>query len=463
MDKHSKVVQPKATQHGQPSVHQQVNTDLDSLDRERHSTRHNVTLYCWVLGLTFGMLLAVFVARDIYPIGDKVLRFTDGDQYFGVLGYLQSALYSGNDLLYSWSSVLGGNLIPILAYYSGSPFNLLSVLFPDNLMLAYHIILIMKFLAAAVCFALMLDQIFPCVEIKYKVLFASSYPFIGYMTYFIWNQSWMDGVIILPLIALGIWLILQQKKPLLYIIVLAIMLISNYYVAYMICIASALLFVAGAVIVFPKWNREVMIALGWFATATVVAAALAAFLLIPTYLALPDNRMETFGDLWKTATYRMGPEEILSMLFTASTSNMNFSNNYPVIFTGIVQFTLAVTFFFNKDISRRAKAAAGIILIFILLSFMISTLNVVWHGFSKNVWFNYRYSFIVSFLLELIAFVSYIHLSGLNGVPFVAGTVIAAITAFALGTEMQNIQANILMLDAACIIIETAKTISSWP
>lgn len=29
------------------------------------------------------------------------------------------------------------------------------------------------------------------------VLFSASYPFIGHMTYYVWNQSWMDGVVII--------------------------------------------------------------------------------------------------------------------------------------------------------------------------------------------------------------------------------------------------------------------------
>ena len=117
---------------------------------------HKFKMYGWVLVVTASVLLLILSFRQIYPFGENVLRYTDGDQYFGFVGYLQSTFFTSNDPMYSWSTVLGGNWIGILAYYSASPFNLLLALFPDNLMLGYHVIFIIKFLVAALCFAVML-------------------------------------------------------------------------------------------------------------------------------------------------------------------------------------------------------------------------------------------------------------------------------------------------------------------
>lgn len=420
---------------------------------QEHSQRRQAkSLYGWVFAVTLGLLLIMFISREIYPFGDNVFRYTDGDQNFGVLGYVQSTLFSSNNLLYTWGSVLGGNMIPILAYYAASPFNLLTILFPGNLMLAYHIILMVKFLAAGLSFAVMLERIFPTSDIRSKVIFASSYPFIGFMTYFIWNQSWMDGVIMLPLIALGIWLILKERKALMYTVALAVILISNYYIGYIICIASILFFICGAILLY-QWNSDLLRVCGWYATATVAAAGIAAVILIPVYLSLPTDRLTTATELWENIYYLSRPEEVLSMLYTDPLDNIDFSNNYPIIYTGIVQFVLVIIFFLNQEISNKVKAIAGILLSILMLSFMISILNIAWHGFTSNLWYNFRYSFVASFILEFIAFYSFVNLKGTKGKLFAAGSVAALITVLALGAEKKNIGAETLMFDALWILL----------
>ena len=204
---------------------------------------HGIQLYVYVLLVTVLMVTIIFITRKIYPFGDKSLQYCDGDQYFGFLGYLQSTFFTNNNLLYSWSNVLGGNMVSTFAYYCASPFNFFIIFFKNNLMLAYHFIFGVKFVAAALCFSIMLKEIFLEADNKIIVLFSASYPFCGYMTFYAWNQSWMDGVIVLPLILLGIWKIIKQSKPLLYMMSLAFVLFSNYYIGYMLCIASVLLFI----------------------------------------------------------------------------------------------------------------------------------------------------------------------------------------------------------------------------
>lgn len=73
------------------------------------------------------METVMFAALKIYPFGKYSLVHTDSDQYFGVLGYLQSTFFSNNNLLYSWNNVLGDNMIGTFVYYCASPFNLLNV------------------------------------------------------------------------------------------------------------------------------------------------------------------------------------------------------------------------------------------------------------------------------------------------------------------------------------------------
>ena len=56
------------------------------------------------------------------------------------------------------------------------------------------------------------------------------------------NIMWMDGMMLLPLVALGIEEIILKGKYKLYMIVLFMVVVSNYYIGYMICIFSVVYF-----------------------------------------------------------------------------------------------------------------------------------------------------------------------------------------------------------------------------
>ena len=118
-------------------------------------------------------------------------------------------------------------MVGTFAYYCASPFNLLILFFQNHILAGYHFIFGIKFIAAALSFAGMLRNLFIGGGRKAIVLFSASYPFIGYMTHYAWNQSWMDGVIILPIMLLGIYKLINQKKPFLYIFSLAFILFSH--------------------------------------------------------------------------------------------------------------------------------------------------------------------------------------------------------------------------------------------
>ena len=68
------------------------------------------------------------------------------------------------------------------------------------------------------------------------------YGFCAYFVAYYWNIMWLDGMVLLPLITLGIEYIINKEKPFLYIVSLVIMLFANYFIAYMICIFSVLYF-----------------------------------------------------------------------------------------------------------------------------------------------------------------------------------------------------------------------------
>lgn len=343
-------------------------------------------------------------------------------------------------------------MISTFAYYCSSPFNIILVFFKDNLLLGYHFVFCVKMIMAAFFFAVLLNTAWPNVNGKVVVLFSVSYPFMGYVIGYAWNQSWMDGVIFLPLILVGILNIVQKRRPALYIVILALSLFANFYIGYMLCIASVILFASVIFLKYKNIDKQIMKNALLFIGASLLAVALVAILLIPTYFGLPEGREQSIFDIIKNMAYRCRPEDILSMAYGNSMRGMGYLYNYPFIYVGIFQFVLVVIFFINKQISQRVKTVASVVITVFIISFTNSVLDIIWHGLSQNVGFNYRYSFILSFVLELIAFYSFIHIQEAERQLLLAGACLGMLTVLMMGRERENVSASVLLADLILIL-----------
>lgn len=95
---------------------------------------------------------------------------------------------------------------------------------------------------------------------------------------FVYQQNilWLDGIIFLPLVLWGVQR-LMERRPLLFILSLTACLITNYYIAYMICIFSALYFFFRLAVIHPRsprlrW-RAVLLSCGRLLLSYLTAAA----------------------------------------------------------------------------------------------------------------------------------------------------------------------------------------------
>ncbi|EOS43369.1 hypothetical protein C810_03857 [Lachnospiraceae bacterium A2] len=399
------------------------------------------------------MLIVLFWRLHIYPFGNNTLIYLDGDQYFSFTKYLQNTFFTNNNLLYSWSNVLGGGMVNTFAYYCSSPFNLILIFFKNHFLLGYHVVFCIKMLMAALFFAVLINAIWCITDEKKVVLFSASYPFIGYVVGFAWHQSWMDGVIFLPLLLVGIRNIVKKQKVLLYIVMLSLSLLANFYIGYMMCIMSAILFGSTIFLEYKSFNRKVIKEIILYIYASISAVALAAVLLLPVYFNLPEERKQSILELFGNMGYRCMPEDILSMVYGNSMVGLEYVSNFPFIFVGIFQILLVVLFFINRKIPQKIKAVSGTVISIFLISFMNTSLDVIWHGMSKNVGFNYRYSFCLSFVLELIAFYSFMHIQEVGRWLLSTGACLGALTVLMMGQGRTNVDAKTLLMDMILIFV----------
>lgn len=347
------------------------------------------------------MAIYFFAFRRVYPFGNGSLLTVDmGQQYIDFYAYFrQTVLGHPGQFLFGWNKDLGGDMIGVWAYYLMSPFNFLLVLFPKTqLDLGITIITLLKYGSAGLSMAYYLKR----RGVKHDLLpvYGLAYALSGWMMANQLNLMWLDGVIMLPLVADGIDE-LFAKRPRRFVCALVVTLITNYYMAYMVCIFSCLYFVFCAAKSWPQ-RRQLFTSAWRFVYGSVLAAGSAAFLLLPTLFQITQSK----GTYTVTAVHsriEYPPLHLLSKLFSGSFNFNQMPSGLPNIFAGAVVFLGAVLYFIARSVPLRERAVALGITAFLILSLMYEPLDLFWHGMQFPVWYPYRFSFVVVFWLIILA------------------------------------------------------------
>ena len=236
--------------------------------------------------LPLALLLTLCALLRLAPFGTGSLVCADArGQYISYFAFYRDLFYGGKDWLYSMGKVLGGSTAGLFAYYLASPFNLLLLLFPgEKLPLAFDWMVLLKLSSCGLSFALYLrgkGRLRPA-----SLLFTAAYALCGYNQAYFWCVMWLDALVALPLVALGIERLLEEDRPLLYLFSLGLAIIACFYTGYMLCLFSLLYFLYRLAVGTPSWRRIPWRRAGRFALASLGAGALSAFVLLPGALAL---------------------------------------------------------------------------------------------------------------------------------------------------------------------------------
>ncbi|MBR3058184.1 MAG: YfhO family protein [Clostridiales bacterium] len=440
-------------------------TSLESSRKRNIDLRPLVAFFATLIAM-----FAVFAINQITPFGPRNILTSDlGAQYGPYLIGYKNALKSGQSLLYSQSLGLGQNTLGVFAYYLSSPLSFLVFLFPaTRLQESITILISVKLAFAGAFMTWLLDRKFKSKDWM-SVLFGLMYPLCSFAIIFMFNIMWLDGFAILPLLILLTEKFVEDRRtwPKL-TLVLFILFVSGYYMAYMIGIFSFLYLLSymwykGA---FAKEKgNDGAKKVGSFILSAVVAGMMSACILIPAALDTLGN-----GDLTKSASMTMNPNFKLISLFDQflETGVGDLSKNLPYIFGGLAVLFLCILFFFNKQINKKLKFGVALAFGFAVLSFHFPLLNLAWHLFDTPNWFGYRYSYLLSFVMVLVAFYSYLHINGVERKYFfLSWGIIVGIASISqsfgqMGKEDSTFFATLALSFLICVLFY-GKTLKTWP
>ena len=356
------------------------------------------------------LIYLIYLSRGEHPFGDgSVLVLDLNGQYVWFFEALRNFVRGDAELLYSFSRQLGGEFLGIYAYYLASPLSYFLALFPKERMLEALLGLFM--LKGALCGATFGFYMHKTSKKPNKfaiVIFAASYALCSYAIIQQHNTMWIDAVMWLPLITLGIESIIKHGKFKLYVVSLAIAVFSNFYIGYMLCFYCVIYFFIyyfGSSAKFrnnptrEKWHF--FRSLGRIVGYSALSLGIAAVIILAAYYSLNFGKT-TFTDPSWEFEWKFDLMDFFYKLLPASYDTVRYEG-LPFVYCGVLTLLLVPAYFASKKYTVREKIFSAIFLLIFFFSFSINVVDLVWHGFQKPQWLNYRYSFMFSFYLCVLA------------------------------------------------------------
>ena len=347
---------------------------------------------------------------EVWPFGSgSVLVLDLNGQYVYFYEAIRNWVYGDTSLLYSFSRALGGEFMGILAYYVASPFTYIVCLFPQARILeALLTIFLLKTALLAFTFGLYLHRTVPKLKKIPTIAFSILYALTSYAIVQQHNSMWIDAVIWLPVLTMCIEDLIKRGKFKGYIFFLALTLISNYYIGYMVCIYTLAYFFAyyfgndenGRNNPYGE-KRHFIKSFLRIGAYTVVAVGISAIIIFTAYYSLQFGK-NTFSNPNWTPSIKFDFIDLFAKFLPGSYDTVRPAG-LPFVYCGMLTLILAPLYFISRKYSAREKIVAGAMIALFVISFSVSTVDLVWHGFQRPNWLNYRYSFMLCFILLVLA------------------------------------------------------------
>lgn len=386
-----------------------------ALPEDKGKQDRSYLVWCFLLPLA--MLLLVYVLDGVFPFGNRSVLVLDlNGQYMGFFEALRDFVWGDGSMLYSFARTLGGEMMGIYAYYLASPLSYIVALFPrEYITEAMLFIFVLKAGLSGLSFGYYIHRrryASPFVTIAFSCLYALS-SFAVVMHH---NTMWMDCLILLPLLTLGLEELIRYRRFMLFVSSLSLSLLSNFYIGYMVCIYVLIYFFyyfyanGGRGVCNPLEEKNhylrSLIRTGFY---SLLAVGISAIIVMTVLYSLSFGK-NTFTEPDFTPMLRFDPLAFFAKMMPGAYDTVR-PEGLPIVFCGTLTLFLVPLYFLNRSFPRTERIVSFVLLMVFVGSMAISTLDMLWHGGQAPNWLNYRYAFILTFLLLVMGAKGFARLS----------------------------------------------------
>lgn len=410
--------------------------------RELLKTQKDKYLSTFLLALlTAAMLFVPFIIKD----SGYFLFYGDFNvQQIPFYKLSQEAILSG-ETAWSFGTDLGANFIGSYTFYLlGSPFFLLTLLFPTNFV-PYLMgpMLILKFALAALtayCFLRRFVRNYETARLG-----ALLYAFSGFSVYNIFFNHFHEAIIIFPLVLLSLELLITENRRGFFAAMVAVSALLNYFFFFGIVVFTIIywfvrLFSGSYKISFARF--------GVLAFEAIIGFLMSAILMLPSILALLGNsRITEFQLGWNAIMY--GKEQIYANIFQCFFFPPDIPAR-PVFFPGadvkwaslggwLPLFSMVGVF---AVMQQKKKSFIRRLIAISLLMAMVPVLNSAFYMFNSAYYARWFYMPILIMCLATVTAIEDTEIDWNSPFNWVAGITVAIVVV--IGLFPQNVDGKIV-------------------
>lgn len=371
--------------------------------------------------IPFLIVIIIWLILGIAPFGNGNLLASDlGSQYLPFLSNFKRFVEEGTLTFYSFTNGIGDTIFPLSSYYLLSPFNILALFFSyEQLPIAIVWIITLKIACIGGSMFYYLKKTYAEVS-GFTWIFSTAFSLCGFVAAYSINFMWLDILILLPLLALGLQKLWYEKRVNLYAVILFLSIFTNYYMGYMVCIFavgySIYLYIkqsaAPTIIGFIKEGKV-------FFISSILSGISTSFILLPALEGMLQTKKTDFNLLTFVPYPKFGPSFFSQLGLGTIDFDLRLSH-LPTVFSGILIVLLFITYFLLSSIPKKEKKLTLFLTLFLFASFWIELVNTVWHMFQSPAGFPYRNTFIFSFILIKFAYEAFLRLAEGEKLPIKA-------------------------------------------
>ncbi len=403
------------------------------------------------------ILFLAYITFQVWPFGARsVLSLDLNAQYVYYYDYMYDVFAGDESIWYSWSRNLSGEFMGIIGYYLASPFNLLVWIFPREWITeGLMTMMLAKAGASGLACAFFLRKHRGCGRTA-TVCFSVMWALCGYFVVQTMNPMWLDGLVALPLVAMGVERICDKRKFMLYVLSLVYIFVANFYIGYMVGIFSALYFAwylaSGKSVnkCFGEYCGSVLM----YGVSSVSGILMSCFMILPVYKSLSNGKF-AFSDPDYSLVENFNIADIFIKLFPTEYDTVRMEG-MPILYAGTLALVCTILYFTCRRFTARERISSAVLVGVMVLCMYIRPVDMMWHGGQMPNWLPYRYSFMISFLLIILGAQAFDKLDKVRGRGFAAAFAVPfAMLLYAdLGDESEYYeQVLTVVIPLACLAV----------
>ncbi len=338
--------------------------------------KHSNYIIAFLLPLLFaaiGLALA-----GIYPFHGKSMASSDiWMQYMPMTAAAARCIKNGESLAVTYDFNFGTDFLAIGYIAYSSILNILFLFFDAKYHQdIYYIIYLLK-IGFAGLFAFIYFDKSRIINNKsvINIAFSALYAVCMHFMYYVLQINLLDAAVILPLCFLAVEHL--DKKPWLFVLAYAPCVVSYYYFAYISGIMS-FLYLLYYHFVIGNDKKTLARSFCGLCAAAAVSIGLSAFLLFPELSAVMEGYRDTFDNSPFSPFFYFKPNELFNGLFFIS-DKIVMETGLNIRF-GIIPLFLTIMLIFSpKAASKKERASAAFIFVFMLLALMVKPLYLLMH------------------------------------------------------------------------------------